>query len=205
VVEVLGKEKREVNMAISTNPITVAQYLHSFEGYPDLNDELVNGRIVMKPRPEPLHQHISRNIERLLGTACEDTNYTANGNSNILFPTSNSAPAPDVFVVATASWEEAIKADRYLDVPPLLAVEVLSPSENVDEKVDIYLDAGVQAVWIVNPKNQTVLVCSSLGANMPNKVQYSRGETSLPNHSEIRLPFPLHGSVQIDLIFAGLP
>jgi Uma2 family endonuclease len=99
----------------------------------------------------------------------------------------------------------SIGASPRIDVPPLLAVEVLSPSEDVDEKVDIYLDAGVEAVRIVNPKNQTVLVCPSVGRNMHNKEHYSRGEASLLNRSEIRLPFPLQASVQIDLILAGLP
>src|ERR1035437_7436320 len=180
-------------MAIPTNPITVAQYEHSFEGYPGLRDELINGRIVMTPLPKPLHQQIKSNIEGLLDAACEGKEYTVNGNSNIKFPSSNSAPAPDVFVVARDRWEDAMRAGTYLDVPPLLAVEVLSPSEEVNEKVDIYLDAGVMALWIVDPKNRTVLV-------------YSGRENSLyKDHADIRLPFPLPGSVQIDLIFAGLP
>jgi Uma2 family endonuclease len=80
-----------------------------------------------------------------------------------------------------------------LDVPPLLAVEILSPSEDVNEKVDIYLDAGVVALWIVDPKNRTVLDFSG------------RERFLYKEHTEIRMPFPLHGSVQIDLILAGVP
>lgn len=184
---------RCISMTTQTHPITVAQYEHSFEGYPGLRDELINGRIVMSPKAKPLHQHVRNNILRILDSACERTDYIANGNSNIKFPASNSAPSPDVFVVETSKWKEAMRAGTYLDVPPLLAVEVLSPSENVDEKVDIYLDAGVTALWIVDPNNRTVLV-------------YSGRENSLyKEHTEICLPFPLHGSVQVDLIFAGLP
>lgn len=33
------RENEEVNMAMPTNPITVGQYLDSFEGYPGLRDE----------------------------------------------------------------------------------------------------------------------------------------------------------------------
>jgi len=43
-------------MTTQTHPITVAQYLHSFEGYPGLRDELINGRIVMYPQPYPSEQ-----------------------------------------------------------------------------------------------------------------------------------------------------
>jgi Uma2 family endonuclease len=154
------REDEEVNMAIPTNPITVEQYLDSFEGYPGLRDELIHGRIVMTPMPKPLHQHIRQNIADLLDAACKGTEYTVNGNSNIQFPSSNSAPSPDVFVVARNRWKDAIRADTYLDVPPLLAVEILSPSEDVNEKTDIYRDAGVMALWIVEPENRTVVVYS---------------------------------------------
>jgi Uma2 family endonuclease len=47
------------------------------------------------------------------------------------------------------------------DAPPVLAVEVLSPSdtnEDVWEKVHTYLDAGVLRVWIVDPDLKTVTV-----------------------------------------------
>jgi Uma2 family endonuclease len=45
--------------------------------------------------------------------------------------------------------------------PPVLAVEILSPSDtqqDIDEKVDAYLDAEVKLVWIIDPHKQTVLV-----------------------------------------------
>jgi Uma2 family endonuclease len=44
---------------------------------------------------------------------------------------------------------------------PVLVVEILSPSETheeVDEKIDKYLEASVPLAWIVDPHNQTVLV-----------------------------------------------
>jgi Uma2 family endonuclease len=229
-VEVLRKkENEEVNMAIPTNPITVEQYEHSFEGYPGLRDELINGRIVMTPLPKPLHQHIRQNIEDLLDAACEGTEYIVNGNSNIKIPSSNSAPSPDVFVVARARWEDAMRADTYLTGAPLLVVEVLAPSEDVSEKVDIYLDAGVTTLWIVDPERHTVLIHSSLGANLNMHIQehYSRPamsscdlslddpsstaekrilvEASFLDSPKIPLPLLLHGPISIDLIFAGLP
>lgn len=44
---------------------------------------------------------------------------------------------------------------------PVLAVEILSPSDKqdeVEEKIDDYLGAGVQQVWEVNPRRRTVTV-----------------------------------------------
>ena len=48
-----------------------------------------------------------------------------------------------------------------IDGPPVLAVEILSPSDKQDEviaKVREYLDVGVALVWIVEPVFQTVTV-----------------------------------------------
>jgi Uma2 family endonuclease len=45
--------------------------------------------------------------------------------------------------------------------PPVLAVEVLSPSdthEDVSEKVTEYLEAGTNLVWVVDPAFRTVIV-----------------------------------------------
>lgn len=44
---------------------------------------------------------------------------------------------------------------------PILAVEILSPSdtiENVNEKIDAYLQGGVLVTWIVDPHRRTVTV-----------------------------------------------
>ncbi len=49
----------------------------------------------------------------------------------------------------------------YIDGAPVLAVEVLSPSDHIEEiseKVRAYLDAGVKRVWIVDPAFKTVTV-----------------------------------------------
>jgi Uma2 family endonuclease len=48
-----------------------------------------------------------------------------------------------------------------LEGPPLVAVEILSPNDTQDEidvKVRDYLAAGVELVWIVNPRLYTVTV-----------------------------------------------
>ena len=50
---------------------------------------------------------------------------------------------------------------KFLDGVPVLAIEVLSPSDTMEEngeKVDAYLNAGVSLVWEVNPKYKAVTV-----------------------------------------------
>ena len=44
---------------------------------------------------------------------------------------------------------------------PVLAVEILSPNdrqEDIEEKTDDYLAAGVALVWVINPYRRTVLI-----------------------------------------------
>ena len=51
--------------------------------------------------------------------------------------------------------------EGFIDGPPDLAVEVLSPGDRpgyVSEKVAEWLEAGTQAVWVVDPRKRTVTV-----------------------------------------------
>jgi Uma2 family endonuclease len=46
-----------------------------------------------------------------------------------------------------------------IDGPPILAVEILSPSDTnqaVNEKIFAYLSAGVKVVWVADPDFQTI-------------------------------------------------
>jgi Uma2 family endonuclease len=48
-----------------------------------------------------------------------------------------------------------------IDGVPVLVVEILSPSdtqEQVDEKIDSYLQAGVALVWVIDPHDRTVTI-----------------------------------------------
>ena len=54
--------------------------------------------------------------------------------------------------------------EGFVEVPPDLAVEVVSPSDSqsyVHRKVLHYLDHGVALVWVVDPKTRTVTVYRS--------------------------------------------
>ena len=51
--------------------------------------------------------------------------------------------------------------------PPLLVVEIWSPSQNSQEvmaKVRAYLQAGVQSCWVVNPPQCTITIYTPDGA-----------------------------------------
>jgi Uma2 family endonuclease len=67
----------------------------------------------------------------------------------------------DVGVWLGAEFVEPPVEPPMYDAPPVLAAEILSPSdtnEDVWEKVRTYLNAGVPRVWIVDPELRTVTV-----------------------------------------------
>jgi Uma2 family endonuclease len=60
-----------------------------------------------------------------------------------------------------------VDMSRFLELPPDLAVEVISPGDRwteVQEKVGEYLDVGVRLIWMVDPVTRSVHIYSSEGA-----------------------------------------
>jgi Uma2 family endonuclease len=52
--------------------------------------------------------------------------------------------------------------EGYVQIPPDLAVEVVSPSDHytrVQNKVREYLTKGVSLIWIIDPEDRSVTVC----------------------------------------------
>jgi len=72
--------------------------------------------------------------------------------------------APDIAFIHKDHLPGVDPEEAFWPGPPDLAVEVLSPQDTVaevDDKVRAWLDAGVQMVWVVNPKWQNVTVYRS--------------------------------------------
>ena len=67
----------------------------------------------------------------------------------------------DVAYVSAEVVAQTPETSVFFEGPPVLAVEILSPSdqhEEITDKVRAYLDAGVALVWLVDPDFRTVLV-----------------------------------------------
>jgi Uma2 family endonuclease len=72
---------------------------------------------------------------------------------------------PDVAFVARGRFAGEQIPDGFSDVPPDLALEVLSPddrSRDVLDKVGEYLQAGVRLIWVIDPKRRAAAVYRSL-------------------------------------------
>jgi Uma2 family endonuclease len=65
----------------------------------------------------------------------------------------------DVTYVSADTVARQTDATTLIEGAPVLAVEILSPSdtqEEINEKIDDYLSAGVPLVWIIDPHHRTV-------------------------------------------------
>jgi Uma2 family endonuclease len=80
----------------------------------------------------------------------------------ILFDDRQTVRSPDAAVVLRDRLIEP--PDSFVPLAPDLAVEILSPSDRIADalaKVAMYLQAGTQLVWLVNPSTRTVVVFQS--------------------------------------------
>ncbi len=68
------------------------------------------------------------------------------------------------FVSAAIMDQSTATATTLIDGHPILAAEILSPSdtlESISEKIDLYLSAGTPLVWVIDPFHETVSVYRS--------------------------------------------
>jgi Uma2 family endonuclease len=84
--------------------------------------------------------------------------------------------APDFAFIANQNLPQTKPIEAFWPGAPDLAVEVLSPGDTageIAEKVEVWLAAGCAAVWVIDPKLQTVTIYRS-----PTDVQVkTAGET----------------------------
>ena len=68
--------------------------------------------------------------------------------------------APDVAFVHRDRVPSPAERQKFAELAPDLAVEVISPSNKpseIEEKISDYLNAGVRLVWVVYPETQSVV------------------------------------------------
>jgi Uma2 family endonuclease len=122
--------------------------------------ELVRGVIETMPPPKGPHGICCSRVNRRVGGFVEDHNAgwtTCNDAGFILERGPDTVRGPDV-----AFWSRERVPEMpagYFEVPPDLAVEVVSPEDHfarIQRKVLQYLDAGVRLLWVVDPEDRSV-------------------------------------------------
>jgi Uma2 family endonuclease len=136
-------------------------------GYPE---ELVRGRIVPMPQPKPRHGEICSRAVRILGDCAEDRDLgrvLSNDTGVITERGPDTVRGADISYYSFARVPKGPLPDRYLDAPPDLIVEVLSPFDRwprVLAKVAEYLEAGTIAVMVLDDERRLAHLYRADGA-----------------------------------------
>ena len=114
--------------------------------------ELIDGVLVVSPSPLIIHQVALFTLHRLLHDACP-RGLMVVGAPFDWRASRSTVLIPDILVTRLEALR-AVPGGKYLLEPPLLAVEVLSPSTRRFDrltKLSVYEDAGVASYWLVDP------------------------------------------------------
>lgn len=125
--------------------------------------ELVAGQLVREPVPGSDHGGVAASLsfhlyrfvrEHRLGRVFDVVGF-------VLATDPDTLRGPDLSFVSTERLATLPRRRSFFVGAPDLAVEVLSPSNTrweIEVKVEEYLGAGSQAVWVVDPRRKTVVV-----------------------------------------------
>ena len=110
--------------------------------------EIIDGVLLVNASPVPRHQQVLTNLLVLLHQAAPDERRVLPAPMDVVLA-DDTVVEPDILVARREDF-----SDKNLPTPPLLAVEVLSPSTStVDRnlKKDRYERAGIPSYWLVDP------------------------------------------------------
>jgi Uma2 family endonuclease len=140
----------------------------------DPDREYVDGRLVEKNVGELDHSHLQYLMAKLLDQRGLRPLVELRVQVRI-----NRFRIPDVSAVRGAR-----PSGRFLRQPPFVVVEILSRDDrasDIDDKIDDYLDFGVENIWVVDPRRLRVSVRTKEGSRIcVEKVESTDGSISIP-------------------------
>jgi Uma2 family endonuclease len=116
--------------------------------------ELIDGQVYVTPAPSPLHQRLVGRLFRLLSEYFLAPAEVFVAPIDVIL-TPHDVVQPDLVVVANQSQVSR----RGIEGPPLLVVEVLSPTTTVYDrttKAQRYAALGISHYWLADPETRTL-------------------------------------------------
>ena len=140
--------------------------------------ELLRGDLFVTPSPSPAHQRISRRLQRQLEDFFHDRSIGEVFDAPIdLILTNQDVLVPDLLVVT----QRQHITKRGIEGPPLVVVEILSPSTQRQDrgtKARRYAELGVEHYWIVDPVKKR-FECHRLAGDAFRLLIDAEGKTEL--------------------------
>ncbi|MGH7232788.1 MAG: Uma2 family endonuclease [Nitrospiraceae bacterium] len=114
--------------------------------------EILEGELFVTPAPTPLHQRVSKRLQRQLESYFEGRSLGEVFDAPIdVILTTQDVVQPDLIVVT----ETTQISQRGIEGAPLLVVEILSPSTRDHDRITKarrYAQLGVRHYWLVDPE-----------------------------------------------------
>lgn len=161
-----------------------------FEWVNGRRGELIKGEFIEMSPSGGTHGKLSSKIARILGNFIEENNLGESFGAEtgfVLFWNPDTVRAPDFAYIAKERLPQIKEFDKFISIPPDLAVEIISPNDrwpDVEDKIADYFAAGVKLVWIINPKPQTVQVYRSPSqSSLLSGSDVLQGDNILPGFS----------------------
>ena len=126
--------------------------------------ELIRGKVIKVCRPKNEHGLIMTRLSARLSIFVERHNsgMVFTGDSGVYLERDpDTLRGPDIHFLAADRWPGPSALDKFLEIPPDLCVEIVSPSDvrrELDEKIGQYLAAGVKLVWVVDPQSRNARI-----------------------------------------------
>lgn len=112
--------------------------------------ELLNGEVFVSPAPLPIHQRVSGRLYKVLLAVIPD--------GELFYAPIDLVLGEADVVQPDLVWLSAGGAchvrEKFLEAPPALIVEILSPGSirrDRGDKFNLYERAGIQAYWLLDP------------------------------------------------------
>ncbi len=133
----------------------------------DLRHELINGELVTMSLPKVPHGRAAMRLGGPLANFVLDHDLGEFFISEVGFQLTwnpDTVLGPDLAFISKERLKEVGEVEGFWQIPPDLAVEVLSPGDRrgkVNKKIARWLGSGTKQVWIVDPKHCTVTIYRS--------------------------------------------
>jgi len=176
-----------VSLRTETELMTVDEF-YDFVNRPENRArifELVRGEVIELSRPTRIHGRVCINTGFALETFArkKKKGYVVSNDSGVILENeAGTVRGPDIAYYEDVDQFEDLP-QKWGDIPPRLAVEVLSPNDGASyltQKIQDYLDNGVEVVWVIDPDTKTVGVYSKAGVQFLSEKQTLTGGYILP-------------------------
>lgn len=176
----------------------------TYEQYLSLPDdgqryEILEGVLFVSPSPLPIHQFLSKRINRILeGLEEAGLGWVFSAPSDLILPGATPVQ-PDLFFVA--SDQRNLLNPKVVTGAPRLIVEILSPSNARHDRVtklNLYARADVPHYWMLDPQERSLEILKLVGGNYTVLAALESGQSFVhPDFANLLL--------DIDQLFANIP